>query len=331
DQTIKLWNIETGEPLATLFAASDNEWVCWTPQGYYAASAGGEKYIGWHINRGLEREALFYPVSVFRKQYLQPELVKRTIEAGNFQEALGQFNEKLLPDKKILARGGGPALPPTFTWRIPQKRTSETAKASVPIKVTVRSDSEITEVKLLVNARPIANIPPSGRDSDYYREIEYDVPLIEGRNGIAVFAANEKADVTSNERVVLYAPPGSKWWKPNLYMVSIGIADYPLNKLKLNYTDDDASAMSELFRKQEGKLFNKVVVKELYDRAATRVNIIDALEWLQQQTTQHDVAVIFIAAHGYNQKKNYYLLPVDGNPEKLLSTAVDWSIFVKVL
>ncbi|MCP4357369.1 MAG: caspase family protein [Chloroflexi bacterium] len=130
---------------------------------------------------------------------------------------------------------------------------------------------------------------------------------------------------------MLYAPPGSKWWKPNLYMVSIGIADYPLNTLKLNYTDDDASAMSELFRKQEGKLFNKVVVKELYDQAATRVNIIDALEWLQQQTTQHDVAVIFIAAHGYNQKKNYYLLPVDGNPEKLLSTAVDWSIFVKVL
>ncbi|MCP4289256.1 MAG: hypothetical protein GY792_33350, partial [Gammaproteobacteria bacterium] len=195
-----MWNIETGEPLATLFAASDNEWVCWTPQGYYAASAGGEKYIGWHINQGMDKAALYYPVSVFRKQYLQPELVKRTIEAGNFQEALGQFNEKLLPDKKILAREG-PAPPPAFTWLRPQKRTSETAKASVPIKVTVRSDNKITEVKLLVNSRPIANIPPSGRDSDYYREIEYDVPLIEGRNGIAVFAANEKADVTSNERV----------------------------------------------------------------------------------------------------------------------------------
>ena len=42
------------KPLLTLFVTSDDEWVCWTPQGYYAASTGGEKYIGWHINQGIK-------------------------------------------------------------------------------------------------------------------------------------------------------------------------------------------------------------------------------------------------------------------------------------
>jgi hypothetical protein len=74
---IKLWNIETGECLATLFVTRDNEWICWTPQGYYAASAGGEKYIGWHLNQGMEKAAKFHPVSVFRKRFHQPELVNR--------------------------------------------------------------------------------------------------------------------------------------------------------------------------------------------------------------------------------------------------------------
>ena len=331
DQTIKLWNLHTGECLATLFVASDNEWVCWTPQGYYAASAGGEKYIGWHINHGMEHAADYYPVSVFRDQYHHPELVKRTIALGSFEQAVATINAE---SSKDLVVRSAPALPPAFTWLAPQAPTIETTEPHVTIRVAVRSKSAIKTVKILVNGRtqvPDHKLPPTGRDSDVYREIIHEVELTEGRNAIAVFAANQDAEVVSPERVVMYNPPGSKWWKPDLYMISIGISAYPSSIPCLNYADDDAKALSHEFRQQQGTLFKNVHIQELYDDEATRDNIVEALEWLEQHTTQHDVAIIFVAAHGYNEKKKYYLLPVDGDPERLRSTAVDWRDFIEVL
>ena len=330
DQTIKLWNIETGECLTTLFVASDNEWVCWTPKGYYAASAGGEKYIGWHINQGMDKEALFYPVSVFREQYLQPELVKRTIELGSFEAALKQLNQELPAAKQIVPRQS-PALPPLVTWLIPQETSFVTTEQSIKVKAKIKSHSEIREAKLLINGKPLRELFPTGRSSELYWEVEADVPLGEDRNELVIFAANELAGTPSNERIVLYNGPGSLHWKPNLYMVAVGIANYADGDLRLNYPDDDARAMSELFLQQEGKLFRKVKTRELYDENATRGNILDALEWLQRQTTQHDVAVIFVAAHGYNEDDNYYLLPADGDPQRLRRTAVDWRDFVDIL
>ena len=51
DQTIRLWEVATGKPLMTLFYGTDQEWVAWTPEGFFAASASGAKYVGYHLNR----------------------------------------------------------------------------------------------------------------------------------------------------------------------------------------------------------------------------------------------------------------------------------------
>src|SRR5262249_952265 len=57
DQTVRLWNLRTREAIVTLFRGSDGEWVIYTPQGYYAASAGGSKYVTWQVNKGPEHAA----------------------------------------------------------------------------------------------------------------------------------------------------------------------------------------------------------------------------------------------------------------------------------
>ena len=62
DQTVKIWEIETGKLLLTIFHGTDNEWVAWTPEGFFDASPNGAKYIGYHINRG-EDKAADYPES----------------------------------------------------------------------------------------------------------------------------------------------------------------------------------------------------------------------------------------------------------------------------
>jgi len=329
DQTIKLWNLSTGECLATLFVASDNEWVCWTPQGYYAASAGGEKYIGWHLNQGLDKAAEYYPVSVFRKRFHYPELVGRTITVGNFEQALSQINAESA--QTIRERTITQILPPTARWISPEFITNKASNASVRIRAEIQSESKLTAAKVLINGRAQATgrgLVMGNQRAVLDNLIDQEITLVPGKNVITIFAANENAGATSDERIVLYRAEEEK---PNLYMVSVGISKYLINNLELEYADDDAKAISRVFRSQEGRLYNKVIFKELYDTDGTQANITEAIEWLRQKATQKDVVVLFIAAHGTNEQGKYYLLSADSVPENLQQTGVSWSVFSEIL
>jgi WD40 repeat protein len=50
DQTVRIWNLVSYELIATLLQGRDEEWVMWTPQGYYTGSPGADKLVGWQIN-----------------------------------------------------------------------------------------------------------------------------------------------------------------------------------------------------------------------------------------------------------------------------------------
>ncbi len=187
-------------------------------------------------------------------------------------------------------------------------------------------------MKILVDGRTVASksdmkILPGAAAKR--KTMQFSVPLLAGENRISIFVANRDASATSTERIVVYEDVALL--KPTLYVVSIGISDYAKPGISLRYADDDARASSRLFARQEGRLFKAVQVKSLYDAAATQDNIIDALEWLDENATQKDVAIVFVAAHGYNERGNYYVLPHDGDPDKLRKTAVDWRDFADIL
>ncbi|MBI1764504.1 MAG: WD40 repeat domain-containing protein, partial [Acidobacteria bacterium] len=93
DQTIRLWDLESKEkevkPLLSIFVAQDNEWVAWTPQGYYTASLNGDRYIGWHVNHGIDQAADYFPASQFKEQFYRPDVVNEYLRTrGNLELAL---------------------------------------------------------------------------------------------------------------------------------------------------------------------------------------------------------------------------------------------------
>jgi uncharacterized caspase-like protein len=111
---------------------------------------------------------------------------------------------------------------------------------------------------------------------------------------------------------------------PNLYVLAIGVAEYP-GSLSLNYAGLDAQAVDRVFREHGGKL-REVKTNVLVDQNATRANIMKGLQWLKREMTQRDVGVIFFSGHGMkDQAGDFYLLPVDGDPKDLFSTAVPGS------
>ena len=76
DGTIRWYRRRNGHLLATLFAAPDRKrWVLASPSGFYDSSVGAEDYLGWHVNRGRDEAADFFPASRLRSRLYKPELV----------------------------------------------------------------------------------------------------------------------------------------------------------------------------------------------------------------------------------------------------------------
>jgi WD40 repeat protein len=57
-------------------------WILWTPEGYYACAEGADDLIGWHVNRGAQAAADFYPASTFAATFKQPQLVAAALDAA---------------------------------------------------------------------------------------------------------------------------------------------------------------------------------------------------------------------------------------------------------
>jgi uncharacterized caspase-like protein len=114
--------------------------------------------------------------------------------------------------------------------------------------------------------------------------------------------------------------------KPKLYVLAIGVSKYEDKNLTLQFAAKDANDFAESLLKEKGGLYRDVVLKVLMDGKATKDEIIDGLDWISKETTSKDVAIIFLAGHGVNEKGGvYYFLPVNANIDRLRRTAVPFT------
>lgn len=82
DGTIRWHRADDGKELLALFIHlpegpdGPREWILFTPEGFYdASSPEAEKLIGWHVNRGPEEAADFYPVETFAATFKRPDKI----------------------------------------------------------------------------------------------------------------------------------------------------------------------------------------------------------------------------------------------------------------
>jgi uncharacterized caspase-like protein len=132
--------------------------------------------------------------------------------------------------------------------------------------------------------------------------------------------------------VVVAADPVAPKGSGTLYVLAIGINDYPDERLKLECARPDAQLLVQSFRSNSRRLFQSVETRLLLDREATRANILAGLTWLAQNTHARDVAVVFYAGHGdFKIEGQFYLVPVDVDLRSLSQTGVSGGDLKKTL
>ncbi|MDX2250628.1 MAG: caspase family protein [Bacteroidia bacterium] len=130
--------------------------------------------------------------------------------------------------------------------------------------------------------------------------------------------------ITANDSPL---PPTSSQpdiFKPNLYILAMGVSEYQDPSVSLNYAHSDAAALADKFASLEGLLYNKVEVRKYLNKEATLVNIKTGISWLEKEATQKDMILVFISSHGaLDNKGNLYILPTDFDANNLFATALN--------
>lgn len=325
DGTIRWYRMTDGAHLLTLFLHPDRQrWILWTASGYYDAAPGAEDLLGWQVNQGADKEGLFYPVSKFRKTYYRPDVIDRILDTQDEAEALALANKTAHRSSPSSSRDITKELPPTVRLLSPSNGTTvQSNTVSIEYSIQSPNNEAVTGVSIKIDGRPVST--DRGLKSAGQRE-KVQVTIPSSNCTVSIFAENrfgisEAASVDLVWEGQLRITP--ELMRPNLYILAIGVSDYDVDNYDLDFPDDDAKAFVKVLERQEGLLYNKVVPKLYTDKTATKDNILDGLDWLVRETTQHDVAMIFFAGHGReNTQGTFYYLPVGADENNMRRTCI---------
>ena len=335
DGTIRWHRVSDGQELLAFFPHADRKrWVLWTPSGYFDASPGGEDLIGWHLNRGPDAAADFFPASRFRDKFYRPDVIDRVLDTLDEAQALKQAdqaaNRRTEPPISVAK-----VLPPVVEVLSGQDIRATSPQLTLRVRGRTAADAPVTAWRVRINGELAPELRGLGRQeagaaAGDTRELQVTLPPRDSE--VTVFAENRHGVSTAATVRVTWAgaAPAPEVVKPRLYVLAIGVGQYQ-NKEVANLgalPAKDARDFVDAIKRQQGRLYESVEVKLLTDAQATRDSVVDALEWLQRRPRQFDVSMIFVSGHGVNDPSMGYLfLPVNADPDALKRTAVNWADF----
>jgi WD40 repeat protein len=347
DQTVRLWNAETGELVVSMLFAIDGEWVIWTEQGYYASSPGGDRMVGWQINQGPEHEARYVTARQMKERLHNPEIIRRAITLGSAERAIRQ----LRPSQREL----GPLLavsPPAFEIATPRGGGS-ISRDTVAIMLDVAAgENPLTRVEVIVNNRNVtsaehARIAPG-------RSPTLTVPLNRDRNNILIVGYNDVGYTSERTLELTNTSEGSLDQPGHLYVVAIGVNNYPklphicggpAGTCELEYAVTDArefhdtvvrtvmpkhkGASSLLFINNATPIASKAG-QSLVMKEPTAENIVGDISKFFASAEPQDTVILFLAGHGVNIDGRYHFLPTNARTKADQSlnkdTLVPWHV-----
>jgi len=320
DSTVRVWDLDINEASGDIrgvetlkmIGFTNGEWISITPDGYYYASPSGDK----RLNVRVENEA--FGIDQYAQTFYNPQIVEARLQRRTDPVQV-----------KETIQNAASFEPPRVVISNPVDRADLTS-SMVELSVTVVDQKQpISNIEVVVNGslvgrdgmrgvsagdRAVSRASPTLNVSGTENRVSFrfSVDLKEGRNIIEVIASNGKSD--GMDRIEVNCLAASRRL-PDLWILSIGVNGYDDNEnlSSLNYAVNDAKAIIDAFKNQEGKLYGKVNSLLIADGAEitpTTDNIRDRFGYFRQAGEQ-DVVLLFMAGHGMNDAGNFYFMPAD--------------------
>ncbi len=295
------------KPTSSLFISSDNEWIIWTKDNYYASSPRGSKYVGFQKTQGRDSSAKFYTFEQFDIKLNRPDLVLKHLGTGDseiislYERAYKKRLDKLGIDESTLLTS---LSAPELKVKTPDQRVD---RAYFGLNHTLSDFKHgITKEHVTVNGVPLWGtdglVTPGEMAASIVTNIMH-TNLEPGLNKIQIWGSNAEG-VTSN-RETRYIFFDTVDVKPNLYILGIGASNYKDKNYNLKYAAKDVRDFVNLY--SNSSAYNEIIVDTLLNENVTVDNVNAAIERLNKSKV-YDHVLIYIAGHGIlDEDLNYYL------------------------
>ncbi|MBS0202279.1 MAG: caspase family protein [Planctomycetes bacterium] len=304
------------EPIATYFVDRHDEWVLFTPEGVFDASAAeGPVLLGWQYNRGRGFDPEVIEAGELIKELQKPDQLKQMLLGANPIPV--QLNVDTAsagrPEIKILApKLTDPATPADqpipFAARI--EYPPQTDPATLLHVVYVNSQS-VPVIPGIVEPMPNR---PGWKQQTITAQIQPTLPL----NSIRVSTATrDEPDKLYREAVSwTEARPMNKPGRYQLHLISISCQEYSRSGFfpPLKKTKADGDAIRDEFLRQAGSYFDIGQIWRLDDTktAVRRTEIQRQLSAVMKElkdVSSNDLLVIFLSGHGHAAQGRYRFVP----------------------
>lgn len=306
----------------SLFVGADDHWVLWTRSGYYATNAPEQARIGYCVDRGPRREALFVPADRMAA-FAREDIVRAVVEHGSEERARSQG--MVIPPVDVAS-----LLPPV----VEIERVTVSAnrrQARLHFRVEPLSPAhQPTRVWVLRNERYAwfeSDPQALGR-----RQWRVDIRLNPGRNRLRLHAeAGAQVRAVPCEIEVQGPTPATagvqqETDRPSrLYLLSVGVADFLAAHTgqagttePLAYPGRDATAVFNTLACSRrsarhdpsaplrNDAFEAVEAALLVNEQATKAAILGRIRDFADRITarerragaERDVLLVFLAGHG---------------------------------
>jgi hypothetical protein len=207
--------------------------------------------VGWHINRGPDKEADYVPAAQLKKHYYRPDVVANAIDLANAEEAAREV--KIPFQNAELTRRS----PPKFAITSPADKSS-TDKSPVAVSLQVEANADpVKGLEVSVNGRQVSTRDDRGMarvDGKAFAKT-FEAPLEKGENRIRITVSNDVGE-TVKELTVNHAgaAPATLDKRGALYVVAVGVDAYT-KVTPLRFAGADAKAFRDAVVAKAGMLF----------------------------------------------------------------------------
>ncbi|MEI7613145.1 MAG: caspase family protein [Betaproteobacteria bacterium] len=285
--SVRVFNVASGEEVATLIAFDDGEWLVTTPSGYYNSSEKGDQYLSVSVAGAP------FTIAQLRESFYRPDLVKVALAGGTLSDY------KKVADIK----------PPPAVTIVDTPNATANPKITVFLKVKDQGGG-IGDVRLYRNGAAVVfeksrNLTVGSEGSQVLR---YELHLEPGSNTIRAIAFNadnsmQSIDTTIDVQANIAKRP------PALHALVIGIKDFANPRLTLKYSVADANLFAATLEAKGQGLFSSIHVKRLTKPAeTTNVAIVEALQQARLDVGPEDLFVFYVASHGTVDDGQYLLI-----------------------
>ncbi len=313
DGTVRWWHAASGEQLLAVLALPTGQWLAWTPEGYFDASAGGDTLAGWLVRPPGSARVEHHLLTRFRSAFRRPDLVDAALGIARAPRAAPALEAPPL------------LLPPQLVARDERKAKSAGGPVSLPFALRGAEPGE-ARVSVRLNGRPwAARVEmPARLDGEAAGRAEVVLPA--GRHLvqlIAVDAQGTSAPLDFDVQVEAPPVPQEPGARPRLLVLAVGVSEYAERSLNLGLAAKDAADFRAALARLGGKRYRAVTTRLVVDQEATRMAVLQHLAWLATEATSDDVVIVFLAGHGaHDDEGRYHFITHDGDIARLAQTAV---------